>query len=169
MLQPNNRPIREKKAKITMDPENNITVEITCQSQNLEEHLHRFESLVRHICGKFSVTLATVSVAIVDDDTIKGVNSRFLDKSRETDVISFDLSDETDQQQVFEMVVNYAEAQRQGKNRHHSQIGELALYITHGLLHNLGFDDAKGSEAEKMHNMEDEILQETGFGIIYKT
>ena len=44
---------------------------------------------------------------------------------------------------------------------------ELALYITHGLLHNLGFDDSTEMQAKKMHDTEDEILRQSGFGLVY--
>jgi probable rRNA maturation factor len=58
-------------------------------------------------------------------------------------------------------------AVRQANLRGHSSEAELALYITHGLLHNLGFDDSTQGQAEKMHNIENEILQQLGYGPIY--
>lgn len=159
-----------KKPKTIMTTEkDNIAVEITCQSQDFNADLHKFESLTRHICKRFSVASATVSIAIVGDETTKQVNAEFLDKTSETDVISFDLTDDGSDKRTFELVVNFDEAARQSQKREHSRIAELALYITHGMLHNLGFDDAQPAQAQKMHNTEDEILQETGFGIIYNT
>jgi ssRNA-specific RNase YbeY (16S rRNA maturation enzyme) len=38
----------------------------------------------------------------------------------------------------------------------------------HGFLHDVGFDDAKQREAARMHTMEDEILDEFGYGITYR-
>jgi ssRNA-specific RNase YbeY (16S rRNA maturation enzyme) len=35
------------------------------------------------------------------------------------------------------------------------------------LLHNLGFDDISEEDAQEMHETEDALLQELGFGIIY--
>ena len=43
-----------------------------------------------------------------------------------------------------------------------------SLYVVHGFLHNVGFDDAKSREAAKMHTVEDEILEEFGYGITYQ-
>ena len=65
------------------------------------------------------------------------------------------------------MVVNGEMAVREAKLRGHSSEAELALYITHGLLHNLGFDDSTQSQARKMHDTEDEILQQLGYGLVY--
>jgi len=60
-------------------------------------------------------------------------------------------------------------AVRQAKQRGHSTEAELALYVTHGLLHNLGFDDATQSGAKKIHEEEDKILQQLGYGLVYNS
>lgn len=146
---------------------NDIVVQIACECQILKVDLDRLEDLVRRICGRFNVKKAAISVAIVDDETITHVNEKFLNHKRQTDVISFDLSDGDDEPKNFEFVVNAEQAVREAQQRGHSTEAELALYITHGLLHNLGFDDANQQEAQKMHNTEDEILQQAGFGIVY--
>jgi len=66
-------------------------------------------------------------------------------------------------------VVNAEKAVKEAKLRGHSAQAELALYITHALLHNLGFDDSTQVKAKKMHDTEDEILQQFGFGLIYNS
>jgi probable rRNA maturation factor len=146
-----------------------VHVDITCSCKNLEVDFDRLKKLVQHICRRFAVGKATINIAIVGDDKIKKVNTEFLDSSRMTDVISFDLSEEPATEQNYDLIVNAEEADRQSRKRAHSTEAELALYITHGLLHNLGFDDYDDSQSRKMHNMEDEILQQAGFGIIYGT
>jgi probable rRNA maturation factor len=146
---------------------NDIEVQIACDCQILKVDLDRFEDLARGICKRFNVKKAAISIAIVDDDTITQINTKFLNHKTQTDVISFDLSDSTDEPKNFELVVNAEQAVRQAEKRGHSTEAELALYITHGLLHNLGFDDADPQFAQKMHSTEDEILQQAGFGIVY--
>ncbi len=146
---------------------NDIVVQIACDCQILKVDLDRFEDLARAICERFNVKKAAISIAIVDDDTITQVNTKFLKHKTQTDVISFDLSEGTDEPKNFELVVNAEQAVRQARKRGHSTEAELALYITHGLLHNLGFDDADQQQGQKMHNTEDEILQQAGFGIVY--
>jgi probable rRNA maturation factor len=64
-------------------------------------------------------------------------------------------------------VVNGEKAKSQAARRGHCAQAELALYITHGLLHNLGFDDLLPKKANEMHRLEDEILQQQGFGLVY--
>lgn len=149
--------------------ESGIVIEITGTSEDLGVDLERLKTLARHVVSKFQIAAANVSIAIEGDEAIKDVNRRFLDCSSATDVISFDLSDNPDECRHFDMVVNADMAERQGKKRGHSTEAELALYITHGLLHNLGFDDQQPDQAQKMHAAEDEILQQAGFGVIYDT
>ncbi len=146
-----------------------IRVEIACNCRGLEVDFDRLKKLVQHICRRFAVNKAAINVAIVGDETIKKVNSEFLNRPQTTDVISFDLSDDHTAEQSYDLIINAEEAARQSAKRGHSTEAELALYITHGLLHNLGFDHADEAQSRKMHNMEDEILQQAGFGIIYGT
>ena len=110
-----------------------------------------------------------VSIAIVDDTEIRELNSWFLRRKSVTDCLSFDLSDGKGPQspRLFELIVNGEMAVRQANLRGHSPEAELALYITHGLLHNLGFDDSTQTRAKKMHDMEDKILQQLGYGLVY--
>jgi probable rRNA maturation factor len=129
--------------------------------------LQKLESLIQNICMEFKALNATVHIRIVNDAEIIEVHQQFLNKNTTTDVLSFDLSDEFEPGQNFQIVVNLEQAHRQGKKRGHSAESELALYITHGMLHNLGFDDKDEKEAKKMHETEDALLQELGFGIIY--
>ena len=100
---------------------------------------------------------------------IRRLNRQFLNSSHTTDCISFDLSDDTNSARLLELIVNGELAVRQARRRRHSPEAELALYITHGLLHNLGFNDLKVRQAKKMHDTEDEILQQFGYGLIYNS
>jgi probable rRNA maturation factor len=146
-----------------------IRVEISCEIDKTFD-LEKFKLLAESVCRRFSVAAASVSIAIVDDDAIAVINKQFLDHTGPTDVISFDLSDEGDEEDAdknFEIVINADQAARQSADRTHDTESELALYITHGLLHNFGFDDHEEADSKKMHEMEDEILQDEGFGAIY--
>lgn len=148
-------------------PENHLQVLFDSQCPNLKADFDALEKLARAVCEKFGCPNATVHVGIVDDAGIIEVHRQFLQKDTTTDVISFDLSDEFEPGRTFQIVVNAEMANRQAEIRGHSPEAELALYITHGLLHNLGFDDRLSEEAKKMHETEDALLQQLGFGIIY--
>ena len=145
-----------------------IVVQIAKNFKNIDILPPKLKKLVKVICNRFKLSKATISIAIVDDIQIRKLNKQFLNQDRPTDCLSFNLSDKkTNSVKSFELVVNAEMAVRQAKLRGHSGEAELALYITHGLLHNLGFDDSTKSQAEKMHNIEDEILQQLGYGPVY--
>ena len=147
----------------------NITIQITDDFDGLEIDPGKIKTLIKTICKRFTGDKIAVSLAIVDDKRIKKINKEFLDHAHTTDVISFDLSQAQDGEKLFDIVVNAEKAQKQAKKRGHLPQAELALYITHGLLHNFGFDDQRKDQAEKMHKLEDEILQHLGYGVIYNT
>jgi len=146
-----------------------ITVHIARNFKEIEARLPELRKLVKAICNRFKLSKATVSIAIADDTQIRKLNSRFLNSKSTTDCLSFDLSDDEVPQspKLLELIVNGEMAVRQANLRGHSSEAELALYITHGLLHHLGFDDATEGQARKMHDMEDEILQQLGYGLVY--
>ena len=97
------------------------------------------------------------------------LNEQYLGYCGTTDCLSFDLSDDGDvgRDRVFDVIVNGELALREAARRGHAGAAELALYITHGLLHNLGFDDATPQQAREMHRRENEILQHLGYGLVY--
>jgi probable rRNA maturation factor len=145
----------------------NTVVQIAKSFKEINVSLPRLEKLVKTVLKSRRVSGTVVSIAIVDDAEMRKMNKRFLDHNRTTDVISFDLSDSN--RKLFELVVNGEMAVRQAKQRGHSGEAELALYVTHGLLHNLGFDDTTQTRAKKMHEEEDKVLQELGYGSVYNT
>jgi probable rRNA maturation factor len=130
--------------------------------------VHKFEKLVRAVCTRFRLANATVSIEIVANSRIRKLNARFLNCKTVTDCLSFDLSDDDDDCRCFELVLNGEGAISEAAKRGHSAQAELALYVIHGLLHNLGFDDCSVAQAKKMHRLEDEILQQQGFGPVYE-
>ena len=145
-----------------------VVVQIAKNFKDVDVGPTRLVRLVKTICKRFKLPAATVGIAIVNNAEMRRVNARFLNRKRTSDCLSFDLSNgspETDKS--FELVVNGEKAVKEARLRGHSSEAELALYVTHGLLHNLGFDDSSPKKAQEMHDIEDEILQQFGYGLVY--
>ena len=161
----------------------NIIVQITNDFKDIEVATFRLKKLVKTICNRFKLSAANISIALVDDAEICKINKRFLNRSGSTDCLSFDLSDRDIAQalklspgrgnsklsKIFEVVVNAERAIKEAAHRGHSGEAEVALYIVHGMLHELGFDDSTPYKAKKMHETEDQILQQFGYGVVYNT
>lgn len=149
-----------------------IIVQITNSFTDKDISAPKIKKLVKSICERFAPNRGKgtiISIAIIDDAQIKKLNNQFLNHKSTTDCLSFDLSDDKKAKspKLFELIINGEMALRQANLRGHSYQAEMALYITHGLLHNLGFDDSTPPKAEKMHKTEDEILQQFGYGLVY--
>jgi probable rRNA maturation factor len=159
------------------DPD--IRILITQEFEGIQVRLLKLKKLTRTICkncGGFQISKTDyeISVAIVDDKKIRKLNNRFLNRKSNTDCLSFDLSDEQAEARTsksrlrtLELIVNGQKAVKQADLRGHTAEAELALYITHGLLHQFGYDDTTEGRAAKMHRKEDEILQQFGYGLVY--
>ena len=161
------------------EPNQDIVIHLTENDKNACVPLPKLKTLTRIICDRFGgdqkrETRYEISIAVVDDIQIRELNGRFLNRQGTTDCLSFDLSDGNEElkaghptSRALELIVNGEMAVRQAGLRGHSSEAELALYITHGLLHNFGFDDATPSRARTMHETEDEILKQLGYGSVY--
>ena len=151
------------------EPDQQIRFHINVECDDVKPNIARLEALARTVCKKFHAPRAVVDVAIVADDQFRCLNRRFRGSDSTSDCLSFDLSDQTEANvaRIFQIVLNAQKAVREANRRGHTAESELALYLTHGLLHNLGFDDRTQSQANAMHRAEDEILQQLGYGLVY--
>jgi len=152
--------------------EQDIVIQINQNFKDIDISPLKIKRLVKAVCNRFGGhksqdTKYEINIVIVDDSEIRVLNKQFLNSKANTDCISFDLSDEEKGIKIFDLAVNGEMAIRQANQRGHSNEAELGLYITHGLLHNLGFDDSTQNQARKMHETEDEILQDFGYGLVY--
>ena len=116
---------------------------------------------------------AEISVALVDDVTIHEVNKRHLQHDYPTDVISFLFDCEQDDAVETpvqlprgrgkridgEIVVSTETALDRADECGFSPTQELVLYVVHGLLHLLGYDDTNDAEIQLMRSRERAILQ----------
>lgn len=150
-----------------------IIIHLTEDFKDVRVPMPMLRKLAQIVWGRFGEEktpemTCEVSIGVVDDTRMKELNTQFLKHKRTTDCLSFDLSDDDDSaSRMFELIVNGEMAARQADLRGHSSEAELALYITHGLLHNFGFDDGTPDQANKMHEAEDKILQQLGYGSVY--
>jgi probable rRNA maturation factor len=75
-------------------------------------------------------SIGELSIAFVDDATMRALNRKFRGKNKTTDVLTF--SDE--------IVISLDQARRQAREEKHSLATEVRYLIAHGVLHALGYD-----------------------------
>ncbi len=98
------------------------------------------------------------------------LHERFLQDPSPTDVMAFPyetegISLEKGDKLFGEVVVNVEMARRQSRQRNLDIAQELSLYVAHGLLHLLGFDDGNPAERKEMRSAEHAVLRELGFSL----
>jgi len=89
-----------------------------------------------------------VSVALVDDDTIRALNRAHRKKDKATDVLSFTLDDDGlpagFDHLLGDVVVSVDTAARQARAHDHALSVEIAVLVAHGVAHLLGHDHERG-------------------------
>ena len=96
---------------------------------------------------------AEISVAFVTDKRIKKLNQKYLGHDCSTDVISFNIS-ENPSELVADIVICTETALRNAKIYKTTPRYEIDLYVAHGLLHLLGYDDRSTGKVKLMRKAE---------------
>ena len=102
-----------------------------------------------------------VSVAVVDDPAIHRLNREFLQHDYPTDVLSFLLEREGDQLEG-EVIVSSDTAVRSAAQYGWTPENELLLYVIHGTLHLVGYDDLQPELLAEMRRHEQHYLGHFG-------
>ncbi len=111
---------------------------------------------------------AELSVVLVNDDKIRELNNSYLSEDTPTDVLSFELDDvdeEADGKINGEIIVSIQTAVNTAKKMGGDVECEIFLYLVHGLLHLMGYDDKDEKMADAMHKEEAGILSGFGFKV----
>ena len=107
---------------------------------------------------------ARLSIVLVDNSRIKELNKQYFNSDEVTDVISFPLSNNKNSLSG-EVIVSVETAVDTAGKRNISVEGEIVLYILHGILHLLGYDDGNEGDARVMHEEETKILKTLGYNV----
>jgi probable rRNA maturation factor len=138
-------------------------VEIANLQKHYEINKSKIRKVVKVVLNK-EVKSAKLSIAFVDNEEIKRLNERFLGSNEVTDVIAFPLSNKEDI--LSGEIVISVETAVEVANRKKSNVeGEIILYLVHGILHLLGYNDNNKKNATIMHEKESEILAFLGYNV----
>ena len=151
----------------------NVSVVSHCRSVRVDRKL--LIKAVRLTAREHGVRRGLVELAVFDDKDMDRLHKEYLGKRKVTDVICFDLSRGSAADLASPSGFNSSlalggeVARKQARLNKTSINKELALYTVHGLLHLLGYDDAKAEDSRRMHRREDELLEQLGIGAVFNT
>ena len=135
------------------------TVHICSSQKTLRVPRRKITRLVAFVARNEGATLLDADIAVVGADEMAQLNERYHGYVGPTDVLSFDLSGPRDAGLSAEIIVCSDVALAEAAKRGGRPQNELLLYIVHGLLHLMGYDDTAGrAEAEWMHARETQLL-----------
>jgi probable rRNA maturation factor len=121
----------------------------------------RIEQVVRRILSDAGIKQARISLAVVDDPTIHELNRRYLAHDEPTDVLSFVLEQGPGMLEG-EVIASGDTARHTAERLGWLAEDELLLYIVHGALHLVGYDDATPELRRVMREKELAYLAEIG-------
>lgn len=142
-------------------------VEITSTQRRVRVPVKRIRELVAFVAASEAAVIDAADIAVVGARRMATLNREYLGHEGATDVLSFDLGTGPAAGLCFQIIVCSDVAARQAARRGHAPWRELLLYITHGLLHQMGYDDQTPADARRMHRRENELLEAFGIGRIY--
>ena len=134
-----------------------IRIEVANEQTVLPLDARRLKQAVRSVLEGEGLTSGTVSVAVVDDPTIRRLNAQYLGHDYATDALSFIL--EAAQGHVEGQIIVSAEtAAARAAEFHWAADEELLLYVVHAALHLAGHDDLQEAAAGRMRQRERHYL-----------
>jgi len=142
--------------------------------KDLQEKIHlnspRISRIIKETLRHEGIESADLSIAFVTRQRIKALNKKFLHRDYVTDVLAFALDDAELPKQRHsekktisgEIIISTDAAIGNTKIYSTSLAQEIVLYVIHGILHLLGFDDHDPKDIKRMRKKEEELLSFLG-------
>ncbi len=127
-------------------------VEVTGEARYRRE-VTTFTRKVLHALNRLD-DFREISIAIVDDATMRNLNRKFRRKNKTTDVLTFP------GEASCEIVISIDQARKQAAQEKHTIATELRYLLLHGILHGLGYDHE--TDNGEMNELELEIRDAVG-------
>lgn len=118
---------------------------------------------LKHIAAKVlraERTRASLTIYITTDAELRKLNRQFHATDSTTDVLAFPMMAKRSSPLPYlgDIAISYDTAKRQARDAGWRIADELALLVTHGILHLLGYDDGTPRKRARMWQRQREIL-----------
>lgn len=117
------------------------------------------KSLAALVLAGENIDRADIQINLVDDAYMIQLNRTYLKKESTTDVLSFNLREDTPAAGLEgEVYIGLEQVKRQADDYQVTFENELQRMVVHGILHLIGYDDASIADKQIMTAREDEYL-----------
>jgi len=135
-----------------------MKIEITNQQSIKKLNLKHIRHIVQTIAVLLNVSSGKISFVFCDNRFIQKLNRKYLKKNTATDVISFDFGGGSAGDYLGEVIVSVEQAVLAAADLGLRWQDELCLYLVHGILHLIGYDDRTDSGRQRMQRKQEELL-----------
>lgn len=135
-----------------------MKVDVENRQNTLSFNLASIAPLVEAVLGQEGKTCDEVCVHFVNTEEIIQLHSEFFNDPTPTDCISFPIdgvkSDRSGYCMLGDVFVCTDVAKEYAEEHHEVPLEELTLYVVHGLLHLMGYDDIEEIDRKAMRDAE---------------
>ena len=137
-------------------------------AENLQKkislNLPQIVKIAKTVLQSEGIKESSLAIVFVTRQKISALNKKYLGKAHTTDVLAFDAREKSGgarKDEVFagDIVISVDAAKRNAAMYGVPFTQELVLYIIHGILHLLGYDDHTPKDIKKMRRKEQQVLQ----------
>jgi probable rRNA maturation factor len=137
-----------------------MLVNITNQQSALKIDSQQVQRIAKHVILEENQSCEEVYIYFVDTETICQLHEEFFQDPSPTDCISFPIDEEGTPYRVLgEVFICPATAIAYAAQHQVSPHEEMILYLIHGLLHLMGYDDLDEEDQLRMRQAENRHLQ----------
>jgi len=149
--------VSKRKARFSLPP----TISIQLHDARWKTLLKPYTKTVRGACEE---TLNTrnqkrekleIAIVLADDEFIRGLNKTYRGKDKATNVLSFVGEGE----HLGDIILALETIEREAKEQQKTFRSHAIHLIVHGMLHLLGYDHERSTQAEIMEELEIKILK----------
>lgn len=126
--------------------------------------LEPLKRAMQRVLSDADVTEGAINIAVIDDAQMHELNRRHLDHDYPTDVLSF-VFEHQGGRLDGEVIVSLDTARREAQQWGWAPELELLLYVIHGALHLVGYDDHEDEDRNLMRERERHYFQLLGHPI----
>jgi probable rRNA maturation factor len=143
-----------------------LFLEILDEQDNLVVDLKKVRTVCEHILADGKMISGKINVVLVNSDTIQQFNRDFLQHDYPTDTISFPIEKrQSDGHLEGEVLVCTEVAKERSEEFGWTAEEESLLYVIHGMLHLIGFEDITPEQQTVMREKERHYLAILGIQV----
>ena len=132
-----------------------------------EPNLSFLNEVTTSVLNSQKITKAEITFIFASDALLAELKSKYFNKDHYTDVIAFRLNEYNEKLVEGEIYISLPRAKENAKIFEQPYEKEITRLIVHGCLHLIGFKDKTRVEKKIMTRLEDDILNQTNWKLIF--